>query len=180
MITVISGTDRPNSMTRRVSQLVLERLQQAGEQTQLVDLTELPANLYNGQHYFNAPPEFKPFQDAILNTDGVITVTPEYNGSFPGALKYFIDMLKFPDSLRGMPSCFVGVAAGRFGALRPIEQLEMIYQYREAHLFGKRVMFPDVENKISADFKTITDDFVAELFESTISGFIDFVKKLSA
>ncbi|RLE20696.1 MAG: NADPH-dependent oxidoreductase, partial [Acidobacteria bacterium] len=30
-------------------------------------------------------------QEAILETDGILTIVPEYNGSYPGALKYFID-----------------------------------------------------------------------------------------
>jgi len=71
--------------------------------------------------------------------DGIVTVVPEYNGSFPGVLKYFIDMLRFPESLYGIPAAFVGIAAGEWGALRAVEQMEMVFQYRHAHLFGRRV-----------------------------------------
>jgi chromate reductase, NAD(P)H dehydrogenase (quinone) len=32
-------------------------------------------------------------------------------------------MLKFPETFEKRPVCFVGVAAGIWGALRPVEQL---------------------------------------------------------
>ena len=40
---------------------------------------------------------------AVLQAEGLIVVTPEYNGSLPGVLKYFIDMLKFPESFEQRP-----------------------------------------------------------------------------
>lgn len=178
MITIISGTDRPQSQTRRVAQLVENHFKSNKIETQLIDLTQLPKDLFSGAFYFNAPAEFKPFQDKILNTDGIVTVTPEYNGSFPGALKYFIDMLKFPDSFRNMPCAFIGVAGGRFGALRSVEQLAMIYQYREAHIFAKRAFFMAVEEKISKDGSSITDEFTRGLFETCLNEFDQFVSAL--
>ena len=42
-------------------------------------------------------------------------VAPEYNGSIPGALKYFIDLLPFPEAFEDRPVAFVGIASGRVG-----------------------------------------------------------------
>ena len=71
-------------------------------------------------------------QNRVLDAAGLHVVTPEYNGSFPGVLKYFIDMLKFPESFDRKPVAFLGEAAGTWGGLRSVEQLQMIFGYRNA------------------------------------------------
>ncbi len=178
MITIISGTNRTNSNTLKMAKIIEAQYKEWGVQTQLCDLNKLPRDLFIPEHYAGAPESFKPFQDMILNTDGILVVLPEYNGGFPGVLKYFIDLLKFPESLFEKPAAFVGVAAGVFGALRPIEQLEMIFQYRMANIYGKRVFFPDINNKLSEDGLRITDDFTREKLEEMLKGFEDFTKRL--
>lgn len=177
MITVISGTNRNNSMTRRVAGMVVDYYRNTGVQVQLCDLNTLPEDLFRPEHYRKKPDSFRPYQEMVLHCNGLLVVTPEYNGSFPGALKYFIDLLKFPESLHDMPSAFIGVASGRFGALRPIEQLEMIFQYREAHIYGKRCMFPAVE-KVLGEGDQILDDFIRGLFTAMLDGFADFAYRI--
>ena len=143
MIAVISGTNRPGATTRRVAELCRRLLAAEGCEVRLLDLAELPAELFDPSSYAAKPAAFAPFQDAILEACGVLVVVPEYDGSYPGVLKYFLDMLRFPDSLYEKPAAFVGLAAGRWGALRAVEQLEMVFQYRHAHLFGRRCFLPD-------------------------------------
>ena len=86
-----------------------------------LDLATLPPEIFSPASYAEKPKAFRPFSDAILQSSGVVVVSPEYNGGIPGVLKYFIDMLKFPESFTDRPVCFVGLAAGMWGALRPIE-----------------------------------------------------------
>ena len=43
-------------------------------------------------------PAFEPIQEIVTKTDKFIFVIPEYNGSFPGVLKVFIDACSFPES----------------------------------------------------------------------------------
>ena len=47
-------------------------------------------------------------------------------------------------------AAFVGVAAGEWGGLRPVEQLEMVFQYRSAHLFGRRVFLKGIAGLLDA------------------------------
>ncbi|MCB9091034.1 MAG: NAD(P)H-dependent oxidoreductase [Halobacteriovoraceae bacterium] len=174
MITVIAGTNRNNSYTKAVADICCNYMNSQNIENQLLDLSTLPTNIFHGNIYWNTPKEFEPFQEKILNCDGILTVLPEYNGSFPGALKFFIDLLKFPESLHEKPSAFVGVAAGYFGALRAIEQLEMVFQYREAHIFGKRVMFPKVQDKMTEDKLNITDNKLKSKLEKMLIEFNHF------
>ena len=179
MLTIISGTNRQHSMTRKVASIVHGYYQEWKVAAQICDLAQLPRGLFVAESYGRPPLEFSPFQEMILNTDGLVVVVPEYNGGIPGVLKYFIDLLQFPQSLRDKPACFVGVAAGVFGALRPIEQLAMVLQYRQAHLYGKRAMFMNVEKKLSADGRRVTCEFSREILEDTLRGFGEFARKLA-
>lgn len=180
MLTIVSGTNRIDSKSRVIADLVAAHYAEHNVDTQILDLAELPRDIFVPESYGEKPASFEKFQDMILKTDGVIFVVAEYNGSFPGVLKYFIDLLKFPESLLNMPTAFIGVAAGQFGAIRAIEQLEMVCQYRGAHIFGPRVMFPKVYATLSEDGKTITDDFIADIFPKTLDDFHAFAQALRA
>jgi NAD(P)H-dependent FMN reductase len=177
MITVVSGTNRPDSNTARVARLAVEELDRIGTSTKLVDLTELPTELFDGASYGERPPAFAPFQDAILATDGILTVIPEYNGACPGIMKYFIDMLRFPDSLYEKPVGFIGISAGPWGAVRAVEQIEMVFQYRHAHLFGRRVFIPNV-GKALDDRGRFADDAMEKRFGEALEKFVDFCERL--
>jgi NAD(P)H-dependent FMN reductase len=106
-------------------------------------------------------------------------VTPEYNGSFPGVLKLFIDMLSFPDSLENKPVAFTGLAAGMWGGLRPVEQLQMVFAYRNAHAFPQRVFIPGVHGVLDAE-GGFNDGELRQRLESQAEGFVTFVRQLGA
>jgi NAD(P)H-dependent FMN reductase len=109
----------------------------------------------------------------------LVIVTPEYNGGFPGVLKYFIDMLPFPECFEGRPVCFVGLAAGAWGAIRPVEQLQAIWMYRSAHLFPTRVFLPGIKSLLDADGRLRDDTNVRRLREQA-TAFLGFVKRIRA
>ncbi len=126
----------------------------------MLDLAQLPPEIFSPGSYAEKPKAFQPFADAVLQSDGLHVVTPEYNGGMPGVLKYFIDMLKFPESFERRPVCFTGVAAGIWGALRPVEQLEAIFGYRNAHLYPERVFLPQINNLLDASGRLKDADFL--------------------
>jgi len=177
MITVISGTNRPGSNTRKISELIREMLQESGEDVSFLDLAEIPEEIFAHSSYASKPSSFTKFQDQILETDGVLTVVPEYNGSFPGVLKYFIDMLRFPESLYEMPAAFVGISSGGWGGLRAVEHLEMVFQYRHAHLFGRRCFIPNIGRALDENNR-LKDPAIAERLKKSALDFARFCRSL--
>jgi len=153
MIVIICGTNRPGSNTRKVTTHVEQSYKALGIPVQVLDLADLPPEIFLPSAYEKTPASFKKFIDAILGADGLVVVTPEYNGSIPGALKYFIDMLPFPESFDQRPVCFVGLAAGLWGAMRPTEQLQQIFAYRNGLVFPERVFVPGVNNQLGENGK---------------------------
>jgi chromate reductase, NAD(P)H dehydrogenase (quinone) len=177
MILIISGTNRPDSSTRKVARHVEAIYEALDVDFQVLDLTELPADIFSPTSYEEKPESFKRFSDAILASDGVVIVTPEYNGGIPGILKYFIDMLPFPESFERRPVCFVGLAAGIWGALRPVEQLQAIFGYRNAFIFPERVFMPGIGKLLDASGRFTSADIPKRLNQQAAS-FAEFVSKL--
>ena len=177
MIVIISGTNRPGSNTRKVSARVEALYRALGVETLVLDLAALSADLFSPTAYAAKPAGFSHFTDPILAADGLVVVTPEYNGGMPGVLKYFIDMLPFPESFEQRPVCFVGLAAGLWGALRPVEQLQTIFGYRNAYLFPERVFMPGI-NRLLDEAGQFTNPDTLERLKSQAAGFVGFVETL--
>lgn len=153
MILIVAGTNRTGSVTGKVARKVLGIYADLGRESQLIDLAEIPHHCWAGQLYGDEkelkPAEFRPFIDAVETANGLVIVSPEYNGGIPGALKLFIDLLPNRDkNLVAKPVCFIGVAAGEWGGLRPIEQLETVFLYRKAFLYPERVFIRSCEEVI--------------------------------
>lgn len=179
MITILVGTNRPGSNSRKVAAQVEELYRGLGHAPAVIDLAKLPLDLFLASAYAEKPAAFSPFSEAVLRAGGLHVVTPEYNGSVPGVLKYFIDMLKFPESFERRPVCFTGVAAGLWGALRPVEQLQAIFGYRNAHLFPERVFIPRVHEQLDENGR-LKDPELVERLRSQAKGFLEFVDTLSS
>lgn len=178
MLTLISGTNRPGSNTRKVAAQVEGIYRDLQAPIRMLDLASLPSEIFSPASYAQKPESFKPFSDAILESTGLVIVTPEYNGSVPGILKYFIDMLKFPESFERRPVCFIGLAAGMWGALRPVEQLQLIFGYRNAFIYPERVFMPKINDLLDASGK-IKDAELVERLRAQAQGFAKFAEALN-
>jgi NAD(P)H-dependent FMN reductase len=175
VLTLIVGTNRPGSNTRRVARLVEDIYAGLNVPLRVLDLAQLPPEIFAPSSYGDKPASFAPFADAILQAEGLIVVTPEYNGGMPGVLKYFIDMLKFPESFEQRPVCFVGLAAGMWGALRPVEQLQAIFGYRNAFLYPDRVFLPRIGEQLT-DAGKLKDPEITGRLREQAEGFVRFVE----
>jgi chromate reductase, NAD(P)H dehydrogenase (quinone) len=178
-ILIISGTNRPESNALRISRLVLEQYEAIGVAARVFSLADLPKEAFDGATYASKPPSIVAIQQAVLAARGLHVVTPEYNGSFPGVLKYFIDLLKFPESFENKPVAFIGEAAGIWGGLRAVEQLQQIFSYRNAHLFPDRVFIPGVGRALNPEGRLI-DPALNERIATQCSGFSGFVELIES
>jgi NAD(P)H-dependent FMN reductase len=179
MIQIIAGTNRPDSNTLKIAKIVEGIYKELNVQHNLFSLKDLPRDLFLPESYENKPAAFEPIAKSIVEASGLVIVTPEYNGSVPGVLKYFIDHLPFPESFESKPVCFIGLAAGMWGALRPVEQLQMIFGYRNAFLYSERVFIPGIGNQLDDKDQLKSNDILDRL-KGQAKGFSEFVKKLKS
>lgn len=64
------------------------------------------------------------FADKINSSDGVIIVTPEYNGGYPASLKNAIDLLT--EEWKRKPVAISTVSNGNFGGSQVLQQLQFV------------------------------------------------------
>jgi len=171
-IMVISGTNRPQSNAMRIAEIMARHYREIGVEGELFSLCEMPREIFEPAAYAQKPAAFLAIQRRVVEAAGLHVVTPEYNGSFPGVLKYFLDMLKFPESFEGKPVAFVGEAAGQWGALRAVEQLQMIFGYRHAHIFPQRVFIAAVREKFDSEGKLEAE--IEQRLAKQVKGFAEF------
>lgn len=178
-ILIISGTNRPGSNALRISKLLKASYKKADIACEILSLDALPPETFLPTSYASKPADVQAIQQRVLDAVGLHLVVPEYNGSFPGVLKYFIDMLKFPDSFEKKPVAFVGESAGVWGGLRAVEQLQMIFAYRNAHPYPPRVFIPGVHGKLDANGQ-LTDADIAKRLDEQCVGFAKFAHAVKA
>lgn len=123
-ILTVVGTSRPGNYTSKAVKLVVDELRsQADVAAEIFDPAEdrLPLPGLNGDDS-----GAHKLQEAVRNATGVILSTPEYHGGISSTIKLVIENLGFPSSLAGKPVALLGVAAGRIGAIKSLEQLRSI------------------------------------------------------
>lgn len=181
---ILVGTNRPNSNTRKIGNLVKDIYKKEHqEDVEMIDLSDVFSDHVIGASYSGKTPHsgLAEATKKIETSDGVIIVTPEYNGSAPGVLKYFIDHLKYPEAFESRPLCFIGLG-GRFGGLRPVEHLQQVFGYRNGFVYPERVFITGIERQLEITKDnpkgTIQDEFLIGLIKKQATGFCKFVEAL--
>lgn len=158
-----------------VCQHIAKMYEVEGEKVEILDLQDMALEDVPGHYGNTAPEKMKAAIAKIDQSDGIIVVVPEYNGSFPGALKYFIDHWSYPHSFEFRPVCFVGLG-WTFGGLRPVEQLQGVFAYRNAFMYPERVFMMNAPKYVTPE--AIGDENILKLLKSQTQGFIKFCKAL--
>ncbi|OUJ72416.1 NADPH-dependent FMN reductase [Hymenobacter crusticola] len=153
MITIIAGTNRPNSRALRIAHLYASLLAQRGAAHQLLDLAALPADFITNALYDNVGqhPEFNQLVKLASEADKLVFVVPEYNCSYPGVLKMFIDGLPYPGGIRGKKAALVGLGTGSQGGLLALSHMTDILMYLGTAVLPTRVRLPFLDQHLTAD-----------------------------
>ena len=151
MITVISGTNRPDSRTVIFARYYAEELQRAGAQVKVLDLAELHHGYFQGKMYdpLGNDPQLVEWQrEYVKRADKLAVFVPEYNGSYPGVLKLFLDGISVVDyvgNFGGKHVALIGVSTGRAGNLRGIDHLADVFAHMGAWVLPNRLPLSSVE-----------------------------------
>lgn len=165
MITIIAGTNRPNSRARRISELYAANLRDFGAEVQILDLAALPADFTASALYHNVGQhaEFNQLVDMASGAEKLVFVVPEYNCSYPGVLKAFIDGLPYPGGIRDKKAALVGLSSGTQGGLLALSHLTDVLMYLGTAVLPLRVRLPNIEASL-----TTTGELHNPLFEQLL------------
>ena len=84
-ILIISGTNRPGSNAEKVARVIEGHYRELNTPVDFLALTEMGAEIFEPGAYQTKPASMMALQGRVLSAAGLHIITPEYNGSFPGA-----------------------------------------------------------------------------------------------
>jgi NAD(P)H-dependent FMN reductase len=138
-LVVFSCTNRPNSNTLKVSKIYEQILKNKGMEVKILDFCSLPPGIAFTETFGNRSESYSALiKEFVSEQSKFIFVIPEYNGSFPGILKTFLDSMH-PREWANKDACLVGIADGRAGNLRGMEHLTGILNYLKMHVYHDKL-----------------------------------------
>lgn len=173
MITIISGTNRKFSKTLIVAKVYQDLLTSLGVENQLLTMEELPATI--SQTYLSDPkdPEFNSLiEKYIRSTDKFIMLVPEYQATFPGIFKLFLDGIA-PRDFDGKKAALVGISSGRGGNVRGLDHLTSALHYLNMHVYPFKLPISRIRELVDAEFK-LADAGTLEAIKRQIEGFLKY------
>lgn len=145
MITVISGTNRKDSMTLRVAALYTKLLRNvADEEVHLLSLEGL--NVWEKSEQLRETE-----QRLLIPSDKFAIIMPEYNGSFPGILKTMIDNTDIRNCWWYKKAMLTGVADGRAGNLRGMEHMTGILNYLKMIVLPNKIPLSRINEELDKE-----------------------------
>ena len=176
MITIVSGTNRNDAVSKRISRIYQKLLVDQNVENQIIDLSELPTDFAFSALYEKSGKNelFNTFREKMKSSEKFIFICAEYNGSFPGVLKMFIDGLEFPDTFQNKKCALVGLSAGVQGGGLALSHLTDIFNYCGMHVLALKPKLAQIEQNMDEDKQEITNDLYKELIETQVSQLVDF------
>ncbi len=166
-IPVLLGTNRKERKSVFPARWLVEQMEKRPEiRTRLFDVAEfkMPQDDY-GQGLKDSFPEWR---DAIIQADGLVIVTPEYNHGYPGSLKAVLDLL-LPEYIHKSVA-FVGVSAGIWGGTRVIEamvpmcrELGLAVTFTDLNFPRVQATFDDAGKLLDQRYEKLAKEFLDEL-----------------
>lgn len=170
-IVCISGTSRPDNYTARALALVVDELRAQGARPVVFDGRELTL-AFPGH-----PPtdDARRLVEAVKDADAIVLATPEYHGSFAAMTKLVVENLGFPSAMAGKPVALVGVAAGRIGAIKSLEQLRGVCAHTGAIVLPGAMSIAGIRG-VFADDGSVRNEPAADALRSVATSLLEFIR----
>ncbi len=169
-IAILSASVRSGRKSHRTA-LFLQRFiqdHQLGE-VDLIDLAECDFPIFHERlkNLDPQPPSAVEFAKRIVAAEGMIIVTPEYNGGYPAALKNALDLLY--DEWHRKPVAICTNSDGSFGGTQVITALQ--FSLWKMRAWTVPAMFP--VPKVGAAFNEEGVPVESEAMEKRATGFVN-------
>jgi NAD(P)H-dependent FMN reductase len=181
-IKIIVGSTRPNRFGIQPATWIYELAKKHPEaKFDLVDLQEVNLPMFNEatpplMHQY-AQEHTKKWAELIGNADGFVMVTPEYNHSFPAALKNAIDYLATEWGYK--PVAFVSYGADA-GGTRAIEQLRVVTSGMRMYDLGEQVTLANYWAQLNEEGKFLPNDQQNDAAEKLLTAVAFWSEKMKA
>jgi NAD(P)H-dependent FMN reductase len=179
-ITIISSSTRTGRVSHRIALALAKQIEKIGHQAAIIDLLELDLPRFEERYpkVEEKPEKWEPTMELLLASDGLIFLTPEYNGSFSSGLKNFIDVFA-KQGFREKPIAVATGSSGKQGGIRAAYQLQQVILSLFAFPLPRMLTVGEMQDKFNAEGELIDEDF-RDSFEGFVNKFINFTATISS
>lgn len=148
-ILIVVSTNRLNSLSAALAHYYADLLIQKSQPVHILELSTLPADFITTALYENRGKNhaFNQAKKQMEEANKYIFIVPEYNGSFPGVFKAFIDGLDFPTTFAGKKCALIGVSQGWRGGNSGLSHLTDIFHHLQMHVHPFKVYLPNIMDR---------------------------------
>lgn len=185
-ILAFAGSLREKSYNKRVLKVAIEGAKNAGAEVTFIDLKDYPMPIYNSDLQDNQgfPPLAAAFQRLLLEHDGLLIATPEYNASLPAVLKNAIDWtsrangdLKTGDCFKGKVAAIMTASPGGFGGIRCLGHLRDVLTILLVNTLPSEISVGKVGGMFDGDGIDMTNPTMQGILEDTGKSLADMLRR---
>lgn len=165
LVMSVVGSMRERSTTRLALATALEGARQAGAQVERVELRDLSLPICDGRSDVESyGGDVDRLRARLAEADALLVGSPEYYGSFSGALKNALD-LAGSDRLEGKMVGLLAVARGDAGAMNTLNHLRHVLRWMGAWVLPTQVSVPRAHLAFDPEGCAVREGLEAELLQ---------------
>lgn len=173
-ITIISGSTRNNSQSRRVSDYLSLRLTKFGIENTVLDLNEKRLPLYDDTEEGPWQILWNEISSLLSQSDGFVFVSPEWDGMFSVGIHNMFHYVG--KEMADKPVLTVGVSSGR-GGRYPLQQMRtMGYKNKRFVIIPENLYFDHIEESLVDG--AFTDSRTADRTDYALKVLVEYAKAL--
>lgn len=166
MITIIAGTNRRESYTKRVAEEYKKLLAEENTASSILSLDEYDTHL-RSEDFVQMENEF------LKKAERFIIILPEYNGSYPGVFKLMIDNTDVANVWWHKKVLLTGVSSGRAGNLRGMDHITGSLLHMKMLVHPNRLPLSVISSLMNDDLQ-FTDAATILSVKTQIKEFLSF------
>jgi chromate reductase len=187
-ILAFAGSLRKGSYNKMLVRAAAAAATRAGADVTVLDLKELALPVYDGddEEASGLPAGAKRLKKLMVEADGFLISTPEYNSSVPGGLKNAVDWASRTEgeekdllAFRGKTAAIFSASPGALGGIRSLAVLRTILSNIGVLVIPQQLALPKAHEAFD-EAGALKDPKRAAAVEAEAKALVDLLKKLKA
>lgn len=152
-VAILAGSVRPGRQSHKVAYYLKKQLVERDIETDLIDLRKNPLPIFGTgtDSEKDSEANIQNLNTRLDRADAIILVTPEYHGSFSGALKNTLDY--FSGEFSKKPIGVATASAGKMGGINASTQLQHVILSLGAYPLPLKLLVPDIGNALNDSYE---------------------------
>ncbi|PKM22708.1 MAG: FMN reductase [Gammaproteobacteria bacterium HGW-Gammaproteobacteria-14] len=171
-VLVFAGSARRASLNKALSRVAAESARKAGLEVTWVDLRDFPIPLYDGdlEAEQGIPEHARRLRQLLDEHQGLIVVSPEYNGFITPLIKNTLDWISRPDgdidglaSFRNKIALVMSASPGAFGGIRSLALIRQLLSQLGVTVLPEQLSVPRAHQAFNENGELQDDKLASRL-----------------